>query len=155
MKYIVREGRHSKLFFSKRSFLALGSMISESKLVACLLPPTCRERYPYQPVRCILCICASVSLRPSFKLYWSNLIPASTLNIALVKTIPCSRRKAEHRFCGSTCMSYYWLSNINQHFPWVIDMLYLLPFALAKYIMPPGVLHSANFTSVSFSDYTA
>ncbi|KAL8791162.1 MAG: hypothetical protein Q9195_006001 [Heterodermia aff. obscurata] len=35
----------------------------------------------------------------------------------------------------------------NQHFPWVVDMLDLLPFFLAKHIMPPGVLDMVEFTT--------
>ena len=36
----------------------------------------------------------------------------------------------------------------NQHFPWLIDALDLLPFAVAKHIMPPGVLDMVEFSSV-------
>lgn len=37
----------------------------------------------------------------------------------------------------------------NQHFPWIVDMLEMLPMALAKHIMPPGVLDMKEFSSVS------
>lgn len=36
----------------------------------------------------------------------------------------------------------------NQHFPWIVDALDLLPFAVAKYIMPAGVLDMVHFSSV-------
>lgn len=38
----------------------------------------------------------------------------------------------------------------NQHFPWIVDMLETLPMALAKHIMPPGVLDMKEFSTVSF-----
>ena len=37
----------------------------------------------------------------------------------------------------------------NQHFPWIVDTLELLPMALAKHIMPPGVLDMKEFSTVS------
>ena len=37
----------------------------------------------------------------------------------------------------------------NQHFPWIVDTLETLPMALAKHIMPPGVLDMKEFSSVS------
>jgi len=37
----------------------------------------------------------------------------------------------------------------NQHFPWIVDALEMLPMVLAKHIMPPGVLDMKDFSSVS------
>ena len=37
----------------------------------------------------------------------------------------------------------------NQHFPWIVDMLEKLPTALAKHIMPPGVLDMKEFSTAS------
>lgn len=37
----------------------------------------------------------------------------------------------------------------NQHFPWIVDALEMLPMVLAKHIMPPGVLDMKEFSSVS------
>ncbi|KAK3174712.1 hypothetical protein OEA41_001958 [Lepraria neglecta] len=36
---------------------------------------------------------------------------------------------------------------INQHFPWIVETLELLPMALAKHIMPPGVLDMKAFSA--------
>lgn len=38
---------------------------------------------------------------------------------------------------------------INQHFPWMVETLDLLPISLAKNIMPPGVLDMKAFSAVS------
>ena len=35
----------------------------------------------------------------------------------------------------------------NQHFPWIVDTLEMLPMALAKHIMPPGVLDMKEFSA--------
>lgn len=37
----------------------------------------------------------------------------------------------------------------NQHFPWIVDTLELLPMTLAKHIMPPGVLDMKEFSTAS------
>ena len=37
---------------------------------------------------------------------------------------------------------------LNQHFPWIVDMLEQLPMALAKHIMPLGVLDMKEFPTV-------
>lgn len=37
----------------------------------------------------------------------------------------------------------------NQHFPWIVDGLDMLPIALGKFIMPPGVLDMIDFTTVN------
>ncbi len=44
-----------------------------------------------------------------------------------------------------------WLLGVkfNQHFPWLFDVLDLLPFAVAKSIMPIGMLDMVNFASVT------
>lgn len=36
----------------------------------------------------------------------------------------------------------------NQHFPWLVDVLEMLPMLLAKRIMPPGVLDMKAFSTV-------
>ena len=44
----------------------------------------------------------------------------------------------------------------NQHFPWIVDTLEMLPMELAKHIMPPGVLDMKEFSAASphLSPYT-
>ena len=37
----------------------------------------------------------------------------------------------------------------NQHFPWIVDVLEMLPLALVKHIMPPGVLDMKEFSTVN------
>lgn len=37
----------------------------------------------------------------------------------------------------------------NQHLPWLFDLLDMIPFPIAKHIMPPGALDMVAFTDVS------
>ena len=39
----------------------------------------------------------------------------------------------------------------NQHFPWMVDALEMLPLTLGKFLMPPGVLDMMEFSTVKFS----
>lgn len=39
----------------------------------------------------------------------------------------------------------------NQHFPWIVDGLELLPVALGKSLMPPGVLDMMEFSTVKLN----
>ncbi|MCJ1479035.1 hypothetical protein MMC13_007719 [Lambiella insularis] len=38
-------------------------------------------------------------------------------------------------------------SKVNQHFPWIVEILDLLPLAITKSIMPPGVLDMLEFST--------
>lgn len=40
---------------------------------------------------------------------------------------------------------------VNQHFPWLFDLLDRIPFPIAKNIMPPGALDMVAFTDVSIA----
>ncbi|QSZ32104.1 hypothetical protein DSL72_001673 [Monilinia vaccinii-corymbosi] len=37
---------------------------------------------------------------------------------------------------------------VNQHFPWLFDLMDMIPFPIAKHIMPPGALDMVAFTDV-------
>lgn len=39
----------------------------------------------------------------------------------------------------------------NQHFPWIVDGLEMLPVTLGKFLMPPGVLDMMEFSTVNSS----
>lgn len=42
---------------------------------------------------------------------------------------------------------------INLHFPWIFDLLDLIPFYLAKNIMPPGVHDMVALSQVGFLNH--
>lgn len=39
----------------------------------------------------------------------------------------------------------------NQHFPWIVDALEMLPVTVSKFLMPPGVLDMMEFSAVKLS----